>query len=97
MRAVEELKAGGHEGALPDPDMVAQRIEATMYKHFGESSLLPPAFLPRHIPEECPHTGLLELPLPDLHIFKLLHNVHALLMPYCSCEIMAQTHATTAS
>ncbi len=34
-RAVEELKAGGHEGKLPDPAMVAERIEATMYKHFG--------------------------------------------------------------
>ena len=34
-RAVEELKAGGHEGDLPDPAMVAERIEATMYKHFG--------------------------------------------------------------
>lgn len=38
-RALEELKAAGHEGDLPDPDMVAQRIEACMYKHFGEFSL----------------------------------------------------------
>ncbi len=40
-RALEELKAKGHEGDLPAPDMVAQRIEATMFKHFGASFLLP--------------------------------------------------------
>lgn len=38
-RALEELKAKGHEGDLPAPDMVAQRIEATMFKHFGASFL----------------------------------------------------------
>ncbi len=37
-RALEELKAGGFEGELPDPAMVAERIEATMYKHFGGPS-----------------------------------------------------------
>lgn len=37
-KALEELKAGGYEGDLPDPAMVAERIEATMYKHFGGHS-----------------------------------------------------------
>jgi hypothetical protein len=35
-KAVEEIRAGGDAPELPDPAEVAKRIEAAMYKHFGE-------------------------------------------------------------
>lgn len=36
-KALEELRAGAHEGELPDPAMVAEQVEAAMYKHFGKT------------------------------------------------------------